>query len=404
MKMRPAPADPSAAPDVPPRRARRTRRFLPLLLLIGVGVWAAPAVPVLARYAAWPATPERTRTFLVAGVTPIYVGHATRAPENYGGLTDTILLVQLRAGERVVRTLSVPRDTWTNIPGWGMSKINAANVRGGPDALVRAVGDLTGIRPEGYVLLSLQALRDVTDAAGGVTMDVEQAMKYDDNAGGLHIDVPAGRQHLSGSEAEAFLRFRHDALGDLGRVARQQKFLGALADKLTGPAGLVYGPRVVGALGRNVRTNLAREDVSNVLGALLRRPEVDAHTLPGDFGGGGTWVVNRAEVAKLAQGVFAREAVPGDPRDLRVTVVNVNAPTGSARRLADRLAALGYRRVSVRNGDGDESRTVLIASDRVAAAHLARDVGYGRVVLGGVGEPDADLTVRLGADTPESQD
>ena len=389
----------STAP--PPQRRRRFRlAFWVSLLLAALVAYLSPAAPALLRYGALPHAPGRTRSFVLAGVTPEYVGYHTRAPEDYGGLADTIALVQLRAGERKLQLLNIPRDTWTDIPGWGMGKINSANVRGGMASLERAAAQLTGLPVEGSVLLSLEALRDVTNAAGGVTLTVARPMKYQDTAAGLNIDLSPGRQHLSGAQAEAYVRFRHDGLGDIGRVERQQGFLHALADKLLSPLGWWYAPGVIGALAQNIRTDLSRDDVAAVLGALARRPQIETVLLPGSFGPGGTWTPDRAQIRQLARGPFAPETLPGDPRALRVAVVNVGAPGGSARRLKARLEALGYRNVWAVTGSGDAGTTVVLAADRRAAERLRGDVGYGAVKLQGTGEPGADLTVRLGADTP----
>lgn len=400
------PSSPSSVPaaPTPPIRPRRRRTLanvvlVVLLVLAGLTAWLAPAVPTLTKYAALPTAPETTRTFLVAGVSPTYVGHHQAAPEDFTGLTDTIMMVQLRANEPVVRLMSVPRDTWVDLPQRGMSKINAAS-NAGPQGLVSAVRNLTGVPIDGYVLLSLDALRDVTDAAGGVTVDVKEDMKYTDTAAKLYIDFRPGRQRLDGRQAEAYLRFRHDRLGDIGRVARQQEFIGALRRQLLSPLGLLRVPSVVAALGENVRTNLSREDVSEVLGALLRGPTVEPHLLPGHFGGV-VWVPEDDEIRALVRDKFSLEAVAGDPRALKIAIVNVNAPAGSARRLQEKLQALGYANVTIGNGDGDRQRTTLLASDKQAAERLRSDLGYGRIVLGGVGESDADLTVRLGADVPQ---
>ncbi|PYE48693.1 LytR family transcriptional attenuator [Deinococcus yavapaiensis KR-236] len=372
-----------------------------LLVLAGLTAWSAPAVPTLTKYAALPKAPETTRTFLVAGVSPRYVGYHQAAPEDYTGLTDTIMLVQLRANEPTIRMLNVPRDTWVELPERGMSKINAAS-NFGPDELVNAVRNLTGVSVDGYVLLSLNALREVTDAAGGVTVDVKEPMKYTDTAAKLYIDFQPGRQHLDGRQAEAYLRFRYDRLGDIGRVGRQQEFVGALQRQLLSPLGLLHVPNVVAALGSNVRTSLSREDVAEVFGALLRRPTLEPHLLPGHFGGM-VWIPEDDKIQTLVHDKFALEAVAGDPRALKIAIVNVSAPAGSARRLQEKLQGLGYVNVTIGNGDGDRNRTTLLTTDKKAAERLRDDLGYGRIVLGGVGEAGADLTIRLAADFPQSQ-
>ncbi len=378
---------------------RVRRRVIGLIVLAGGVALAAPAFPFLSRYAALPDRADGPVTVLLAGVTPKYDERApvwpwpTR-PEDYSGLTDTIVLAQVRP-DGTTNMLSIPRDTWVNVPGSGWGKINGSNPHGGPEALVGAVQTLTGVRADAYVLLSLNAMRAMTQAAGGITLDVAQDMKYDDNAGHLHIDLKAGRQHLSGEEAEGYLRFRKDNLGDIGRVARQQNFLGALMNKVRNPLNWWRVPGMVGAVDGNMKSNLSREQVAELLGAALGGPRIAMHTVPGNFGGGGTWVADRAALSALVDRHFSD---PNDPRRLSVAVINTAAPAGSARRLKTRLEGLGYLRVSVANGTQATDITTITGA-RPQAERVLGDVGYGRVVeVPGV--PGADVTVWLGSDTP----
>ena len=366
------------------------------VLLAGLLALLSPAVPAVLRYGAWPHTPPGPLNLLLAGVTPNYppspVWPYPAAPEDYSGLTDTIVLAQLRPGG-TLKLLSIPRDTWVTLPGWGGSKINAANRHGGAALLVRAVQELTGLHVDSYTLLSLGALRDLTQAAGGVTLTVPADMKYDDAAGHLHIDLHAGRQHLGGAQVEGFLRFRHDALGDIGRVARQQLFLSALSAQLRSPWNLWRLPAVVGALDRNARSDLDRRTSGGLLGALLRGPKVSTVTLPGAFGPGGTWTPDRAGVQALISAQFTD---PGDPRGLPVTLINVDAPPGTARRLKARLEAQGYRRVSVGTRQRPLPHTS-VSGPPSAARQLLADLGLG-VLEPSAAAADGGLTVQLGRD------
>ncbi|MDV6376531.1 LCP family protein [Deinococcus arenicola] len=373
------------------------RRVIGLVVLAGVVAVMSPAFPFLARYGALPQKADGPVTVLLAGVTPKYDESAPVWPwparaEDYSGLTDTIVLAQLRP-DGTTNMLSIPRDTWVNVPNYGWGKINGSNPHGGPDALVGAVQDLTGVTVDAYALLSLNAMRSMTEAAGGVTLDVAQDMKYDDNAGKLHIDLKAGRQHLSGEQSEGYLRFRKDNLGDIGRVARQQNFLSALVGKVKSPLNWWRLPGMVGAVDRNMKSNLSREQVAAVLGAALGGPKVSMHTIPGDFGGGGTWVADRAALATLVENNFRD---PNDPRRLSIAVINTAAPDGSARRLKDKLEGLGYRKVSVANGPQQNAVTTVTGAQ---AARILEDVGHGQVAQA-PGVPGADVTVRLGSDTP----
>ncbi|MCP2013670.1 LCP family protein required for cell wall assembly [Deinococcus sp. HSC-46F16] len=375
---------------------RRTLLSL-LVVLAGFVALAAPAAPALSRYGALPRTADGPLNILLAGVDVEYDDSAgvwpyPPKPEDFLGRTDTIVLAQVHPDGQT-DLLSIPRDTWVSVPGWGLSKINAANRHGGPEVLAATVQDLTGVRVDSYVLLSLGAVRALTDAAGGVTVDVGQRMKYDDNAGKLHIDLQPGRQRLSGEQAEGFLRFRKDNLGDIGRVQRQQAFLTALVNQTRNPLNWWRLPRMVGAMHEHTRSDLSRGEVGALLGAALRGPRVQSHTVPGDYGAGGTWIADRAALAELVRQHFRD---PNDPRSLSVAVLNVGAPDGSAARMQARLRGLGYGDVTIANGPRQDGPTTL-SGERAAA--VQRDVGFGQVTAE-PGVAGADVTVRLGSDTP----
>ncbi|QII21732.1 LCP family protein [Deinococcus wulumuqiensis R12] len=385
----------------------RVRRVLALILIVLAGLVAllSPAFPALARYGALPRHGEKPLNVLLAGVDVDYDDKAgvwpyPAKPEDYSGRTDTIVMTQVRP-DGTVKLLSIPRDSWVPIVGWsgGSGKINSANVHGGPDMLVNTVQALTGVRPDGYALLSLNALRAVTEAVGGVTIDVPQRMKYDDNAGNLHIDLQPGRQRLSGEQAEGFLRFRKDNLGDIGRVGRQQQFLTALIAEIRRPANVWKLPRVIAALDANAKTNLTRAQIAELLGAAQRGPKVSTYTVPGNFGMVGAASVWNVDTPRLDALLGEQFRDPNDPHGLRVLVFNADAPDGSARRLKARLESLGYRNVTAAN----EARpwpVTTVSGPAAPAAALLRDLGYGQLDPAAPGTPGSELTIRLGRDTP----
>ncbi|UBV43397.1 LCP family protein [Deinococcus taeanensis] len=371
-----------------------------LVALAGVVAVASPAAPFLARYGTLPRKVDGPVTLVLAGVDVDYDDKAAvwpypPKPENYDTRTDTLMLAQAWPDGRV-NLLSIPRDSWVNIPGFGWGKINSANVHGGAEMLMRSVQALTGLPVDGYALLSLNAVPALTDAAGGVTVDVGQAMKYDDNAGKLHIDLKPGRQRLNGEQMVGFLRFRHDNLGDIGRIARQQQFVGALGAQVRNPLNVWRLPLMVAAVDRNMKSNLTRAQVGALMGAGLSGVKIKTHQVPGDFGYRGAasiWEVDRAALGTLIAKNFRD---PNDPRSLGVAVVNMDAPDGSARRLKERLEGLGYANVWIVNEKRGPAKTT---ASGAAAARVLRDVGFGTVTDQTLAS-GADVTVRLGSDTP----
>lgn len=382
------------------RYSRPVRRPLVITLLVLAGLLAlvSPAIPALLRYGTLPRKADRPLNVVLAGMDVDYDWTASTwpyppKPLDFTTRTDTLMLAQVHPDGKV-NLLSIPRDTWVNIPGYGWGKINGANVHGGADMLMNTVQQFTGVPIDGYVFMSLSAVRDLTNAAGGVTVDVPTRMKYDDNAGHLHIDLQPGRQHLNGEQAEGFLRFRHDSLSDIGRVGRQQMFMTALLGRVKNPLNAWRLPAMVGAMNRNTKSNLTRAQVGALLGAALSGPQVNAQTVPGTFGNGGTWIANRAELSTILQRDFRD---PGDPRSMMVTISNVAAPNGSARRLKAKLEGLGYTNVSILDAARQNLPTTVITG--ASAARVQQNLGFGRVQPGTPGA-GADVSIQLGADMP----
>ncbi len=150
-------------------------------------------------------------------------------------LTDTILLVTTAPDGRAT-LISIPRDSYVDIPGYGFNKINAAYAFGGPRLLSRTVEQATGVRLDGYVEVGFDGFYRVVQAVGGVRVCPPDPIS-DERAG---IDLPAGCQVLGGADALGYVRARYsDPRGDLGRVERQREFVAALADRATSPAVLL---------------------------------------------------------------------------------------------------------------------------------------------------------------------
>jgi LCP family protein required for cell wall assembly len=145
--------------------------------------------------------------------------------------TDTMQLVRLDFENKSVGMLQIPRDTMVEVPGYYRMKINGLHVAGGVDASVAGVAQLTGITPDRVVLLDYDAIVKMIDEVGGVEVEVPRRMRYEDERGGLHIDLEKGKQTLDGETALGYLRFRRDS--DFHRGKRQQDFMMAFKDEVT---------------------------------------------------------------------------------------------------------------------------------------------------------------------------
>lgn len=149
-----------------------------------------------------------------------------------GRRTDSMMLVHIPAGGGEPALISLPRDSYVPVPGYGWDKMNAAFSYGGPQLLSQTVEQSTGVHIDHYAEIGFGGFADLVDAVGGVNVQLDQPID-DEQAG---VNLPAGDVHLDGPTALGFVRARY-ALegGDLERAENQRKLLGALVDKTMSP-------------------------------------------------------------------------------------------------------------------------------------------------------------------------
>jgi LCP family protein required for cell wall assembly len=176
-----------------------------------------------------PATPAEPAS--ADPVTFLLVGSDTRAHlepgETPDGRSDAIIVARFSADRKHAQLISIPRDSWVDIPGHGRSKINASYSWGGPSLLIQTVEQLTKVRIDHYLAIDFDGLIQVTDDLGGVDVVVA-----DTTRNGPYT-FPAGVNHLNGDQARWYLGQRHGlAGGDFDRVKRQQLYLRSMFGKL----------------------------------------------------------------------------------------------------------------------------------------------------------------------------
>ncbi|MBV7296086.1 LCP family protein [Corynebacterium sp. TAE3-ERU12] len=157
-----------------------------------------------------------------------------------GQRTDTIMILHIPViGKPTL--VSIPRDSYVNVPGFGMQKINAAFAFGGAPLLVETVEQSTGVRINHYAEIGFGGFANIVDAAGGIELCPPEPI--DDPMAG--INVPAGCKTYQGPEALGYVRSRATANGDLDRVERQREFMGALMSRLRSPSVLLNPLRMM---------------------------------------------------------------------------------------------------------------------------------------------------------------
>ncbi|MGW0391896.1 LCP family protein [Streptomyces sp. NPDC003042] len=163
--------------------------------------------------------------------------------------TDTIMLVHLSADRKRASVISLPRDSYAEVPAHQdlvtgkphkahPVKLNAAYAEGGPNLTVRTVENMTRVKIDHYLEVDFTSFMKTVDAMGGVEICTTRTMR-DSHSG---LDLPAGTHRLSGGQALQYVRSRHvDGASDLGRMQRQQRFVAALIKQATG-SGVLLNP------------------------------------------------------------------------------------------------------------------------------------------------------------------
>lgn len=232
---------------------------------------------------------------------------------NLPNRSDSMIVASIDPEKSTVNLLSIPRDTRVNIPGYkGLDKINNAYFFGGSKLAVRTVEDFLGIPIQYYVAIKWQGFIKVIDILGGVDLYVDRDMAYEDPYADLSINLHKGYQHLDGHKTGEYVRFRHDELGDIGRVQRQQKFFKALSDQFLQFGTLIKIPALVSAINQNAVTNMSGYTFVKVANTLrsIKSGTMNTDMLPGDFvtiHDISYWEPNKEQIKQVVDRMFSSQ-------------------------------------------------------------------------------------------------
>lgn len=257
-----------ADPQQDSRRSGKRRFFIfillfVLLLLTGLASYALaeflfapdppPATVPVKQQNSVQLPPHRKINILLLGINE---------RRNDIGRSNVTCLLTLDTDSKGVSLLWVPRDSRVNIPGYEWNKIGHAYTYGGPDLARRTVEDLLGVNIDYYVAVNMLGFSRVIDAVGGVDLMIDKRMYYYDpydegevDNNGL-IDLRPGQQHLDGNTALQYVRFRHDEMGDIGRIERQHKFARALLGQLASPSTIPRLPDIFREINTTLKTDI----------------------------------------------------------------------------------------------------------------------------------------------------
>jgi LCP family protein required for cell wall assembly len=227
------------------------------------------SIPAAQRPPVPPGALSKDVTFLVGGVDTISAVPTTgqQAQSDARGRTDTLIMVHLLSGGRGAYVVSIPRDSWVPIPGYGMGKVNWAYYFGGQTLAIQTVEQLTHVRINHVAVIDWDGFQDLTNAIGGITVDIP-VTTYDP---ANQVTWTAGTHHLDGAQALLYVRDRYGlASGDFDREARQQNFLRAVFAKLHDEASLTSLPHLYSLAGDlskavSVDSTLSTSDIQHLL-------------------------------------------------------------------------------------------------------------------------------------------
>jgi polyisoprenyl-teichoic acid--peptidoglycan teichoic acid transferase len=375
-----------------------TRRILTILAVVVVGLVSTAAGyavfehknPVTAISQIFVPTPQQVfgknnLLVLVEGLDYDY----TEKDEEYStnSRSDVIWAVNLDFANKKIYELSIPRDMIATLPNGTQAKINQAQSDGGVKEAKSVISQWLGIPGfDRYAVLRIDATKEFVQAIGGVDVYVKSSdclryktdctgdtLNYDDTWGHLHIHLKEGLQHLSGDQAVAYMRFRHDWCSDPCRIMRQQQVLHAMIAKVKGDKvnTFLHLGDMLGVFRKYVQTDFSDSELlsianyyqgmtdSSVVAAQV--PYTEDVDLPNY---GDSLVPDTAARAHLvatmltappapvaSPDAMALAAIP--PGTLRVDVENGSGVTGAARRVANVLRQAGFTIGDV--GDAERS-------------------------------------------------
>ena len=383
---------------------------------------AATQAPVATPLPAW--TGQQRLTFLLMGMDSD--GGSVSTPNH----TDSMMLVSVDPVSKTVVMLSIPRDLWVNVPGYGMAKITEANFDGdafgypggGPALAVQTTEQALGINIDHYIRIDFNAFTTFIDAIGGIDVNVPETIDdptYPDaNNGYDPFYLAAGRQHLDGATALKYARTRHEGEGDLDRARRQQQVILAVRDKVLQlnllPGLLLKAPGLYQKLSGDIQMDLSLTDAlrlaqlgqqipsGNITHVVIDYNDVTDATTPD---GQEVLLPIRDKIRALRDSLFAPtgtdEATLRAAEGAKVAVLNGAGVTGLGQATADWLKGQGIDVVQVATaGRSDYAQTEIVdySSKTHTAAWLARAFNVLAVTPGSDPAAQVDIQIILGAD------
>ncbi|MFY0543740.1 LCP family protein [Brevibacillus sp. H7] len=183
--------------------------------------------------------------------------------------SDTMMLAAVHPEKQRAYLISIPRDSFMELPGRGYDKVNHAMAFGGPKLVKNSLERFLNVKIDRYVTIDFDGFRKIVDELGGVEIHVKKRMKYTDPGDDTYIDLQPGLQRLNGKQALDYARYRKSDLGredsDYERIVRQQEIVKALANKGDSVEAFFKAFKLMDIMGKHVKTDLTEAEIASLL-------------------------------------------------------------------------------------------------------------------------------------------
>ncbi len=332
------------------------------------------------------------------------------------GLSDTMMLLRFDPSTNKVVIFGIPRDTKVMVNGKS-EKINAIDHESGVAQAAKVVsGTLQGVQIDRYIRLNNFGLEKLIDALNGVTVTIAKDIKYQDDSQHFYVNLKAGKQHLDGHKLLNFLRYRHDANGDLGRMQRQQMVIRSMLEQWADPTTVARIPELISIVNDSIDTNLSVEEMIAIGGFTFNKgtgkDRIQMLMMPGDYNGDGKhsvsyWLPDSSGIQNMMAKYFALGEVKStieSAKSLRIGIQDTGYYPDATKRLIAKLRKSGYKNIQldkdpkVIKENLDTTQIIAQQGELVASQDVAENLGVGKTEISTSGNLYSDITIKVGKD------
>jgi polyisoprenyl-teichoic acid--peptidoglycan teichoic acid transferase len=337
------------------------------------------------------------------------------------GLSDTMMLFRFDPNTNKVIVFGIPRDTKVEVDG-KIEKINAIDHERGIAQAAKVVSNtLNGVQIDRYIRLNNFGLEKLIDSLNGLNVTVLKDIKYQDDSQHFYVNFKAGKQHFDGHKLLSFLRFRHDANGDVGRMQRQQMVIRSMLEQWSNPSTVAKIPELMSIVNESVDTNLSIEETIAIGGFALNRgtskDRLQMLMMPGEYNGDGKhgisyWLPDSIGIQNMMAKYFDTGQVQNtikSANNLRIRVQDTGYYPDATKRLIAKLKKAGYENVQldkdpkVLKENLDITQIIAQKGELLASQDVANSLGVGKAEINTAGNLYSDITIKVGKDWSEFQ-